>query len=133
MNAIEIKNLNKKYCDFSLTDLNLVLPQGSIMGLVGENGAGKTTTLKLIMNAILRDSGSVSVLGVDNKSSEFQNIKEEIGIVLDEAYFPECITAQNVNSIMRIPIKIGMRTSITPTLSNFHCRRQNSLRIFPGE
>ena len=49
MNAIEIKNLTKSYKDFTLDNLNLSLPQGCIMGLVGENGAGKSTTIKLIL------------------------------------------------------------------------------------
>lgn len=78
MNAIEIKNLSKSYPGFELRDINLELPAGSIMGLVGENGAGKTTTLKLIMNAISRDSGSVKVLGVDNQAKEFNAVKEDI-------------------------------------------------------
>lgn len=71
------------------------------MGLVGENGAGKTTTLRLIMDTISRDSGTISVLGKDNQSKDFSHVKEEIGVVLDEAYFPEGINAQNVNRIMQ--------------------------------
>lgn len=101
MNTIQIKNLTKKYTDFTLDNITFSLPTGSIMGLVGENGAGKSTTIKLIMNAIPRDSGEVSVLGCDNQSPEFTSLKNDIGIVLDEAYFPEVITATNVNSIMK--------------------------------
>ena len=48
MNAIEIRDLSKSYKDFNLEHLNLTLPGGCIMGLVGENGAGKSTTIKLI-------------------------------------------------------------------------------------
>ena len=44
MNAIEIRDLSKSYKDFNLEHLNLTLPGGCIMGLVGENGAGKSTT-----------------------------------------------------------------------------------------
>ncbi|ABN54167.1 MAG TPA: ABC transporter ATP-binding protein [Hungateiclostridium thermocellum] len=101
MNAIEIKNLSKSYPGFELRDINLELPAGSIMGLVGENGAGKTTTLKLIMNAISRDSGSVKVLGVDNQAKEFNAVKEDIGVVLDEAYFPEVLTPKHVGKVMK--------------------------------
>ena len=50
MNAIEIKDLTKSYTGFTLSHLNLTLPSGCIMGLVGENGAGKSTTLKLILD-----------------------------------------------------------------------------------
>ena len=54
MNAIEIKGLVEEYPGFRLDGLDLTLPSGSIMGLVGENGAGKSTTIKLIMNAARR-------------------------------------------------------------------------------
>ncbi|MDO4541083.1 MAG: ABC transporter ATP-binding protein [Syntrophomonadaceae bacterium] len=100
MNAIEIKGLNKRYPGFWLEDIDLTLPQGSIMGLVGENGAGKSTLIKLIMDAIPRDSGTVSVLGVDNQSARFTAVKEDIGIVLDEAYFPEALTAKRLGRVM---------------------------------
>ena len=100
MNAIEINGLVKKYPGFRLGGLDLALPAGSIMGLVGENGAGKSTTIKLIMNAIKRDAGSVSVLGVDNQSRAFSDIKEDIGVVLDEAYYPEVLNAHNVGLVM---------------------------------
>jgi len=101
MNAIEINNLSKSYPGFELRDINLTLPTGAIMGLVGENGVGKSTTIKLIMNAISRDSGSVKVLGVDNLSGEFIAVKEDIGVVLDEAYFPEVLTPENVGKVMK--------------------------------
>ena len=100
MNAIELKGLVKEYPGFRLGGLDLALPAGSIMGLVGENGAGKSTTIKLIMNAIKRDAGSVSVLGVDNQSRAFSDIKEDIGVVLDEAYYPEVLNARNVGCVM---------------------------------
>ncbi len=105
MNAIEIKNLTKTYKDFKLDDLTLTLPQGTIMGLVGENGAGKTTTIKLIMNAISADSGTVTVLGNLNKSTSFLETKQDIGIVLDEASFPLILTAKNINNIMTLTYK----------------------------
>ena len=60
MNAIEIKDLTKNYSGFSLENLNLTLPSGCIMGLVGENGAGKSTTIKLILDMIHKDSGSIT-------------------------------------------------------------------------
>ena len=99
-NAIELHGLTKEYPGFRLGSLDLTLPSGSIMGLVGENGAGKSTTIKLIMNAVRRDSGIVSVLGVDNQSAAFHAAKEDIGIVLDEAYFPEVLNANDVGRIM---------------------------------
>ena len=69
MNAIEIKNLCKSFAGFELKNLNLTLPGGCIMGLIGENGAGKSTTIKLILDIIKKDSGSITVLGRDNQQS----------------------------------------------------------------
>ena len=105
MNAIEIKRLEKRYDGFQLGSFDLTLPSGCIMGLVGENGAGKSTTIKLIMNAIGRDAGEISVLGVDNRSAGFRDVKEDIGVVLDEAYFPEVMSARNVGKVMALTYK----------------------------
>lgn len=100
MNAIEIKNVNKSFGDFAIQNLNFELPQGAICGLVGENGAGKSTTIRLLMDALRPDSGEIYVLGVDTQSPEFQQVKEDVGVVMDEAYFPETLNARQVGSIM---------------------------------
>ena len=100
MNAIEINNLTKEYKDFKLDDISLTLPSGYIMGLIGENGAGKSTTIKLLLNAINADKGEISILGKSNKDN-FKVTKEDIGVVLDEAHFPEGVNAKQVNVIMR--------------------------------
>lgn len=99
MNALEINNLSKSFADFKLDNLNLTLPSGCILGLIGENGAGKSTTIKLILNMLRKDSGSIKVLGRDNQDS-FELTKEEIGVVLDEVGIPECLTAVQVGRIM---------------------------------
>ena len=99
-NAIEIRSLCKHYKGFSLDDLNLDLPYGCVLGLVGENGAGKSTTIRLIMDALERDGGTVSVLGADNQSKEFLDLKEDIGVVLDETFVPEVINARQMGKIM---------------------------------
>ena len=99
-NVVEIKGLRKRYKGFALENLDLALPAGCIMGLVGENGAGKSTTIRLIMDAISRDEGKITVLGVDNQSPEFPSIKEEIGVVLDETCVPEVITARQLGKVM---------------------------------
>ena len=100
MNAIEVKNLTKKYTDFTLDNVSFTLPMGCIMGLIGENGAGKSTTIKLLLDAITRDSGEISILGKSNKDN-FKATKEDLGVVLDEAHFPESINPKQVNAIMK--------------------------------
>ena len=100
--ALEARNLTKAYPGFTLGPLTLALPSGCIMGLVGENGAGKTTTIKLLLQMLRRDSGSVALLGEDCSSQTASvGIKEQIGVVLDEVGFPECLTAKQVNNILK--------------------------------
>lgn len=100
MNALEIRDLCKSYPGFSLQNLNLTLPQGCIMGLIGENGAGKSTTIKLILEMVRRDSGSIRIFGKDN-TENISLIKEDIGVVLDEVGFPECLTVKQIGNIMK--------------------------------
>ena len=100
MNAIELSHINKSFGDFAIRDLNLTVPSGTICGLVGENGAGKSTTIRLLMGVLRPDSGTASVLGADVSSPEFREVKEDVGVVLDEAYFPESLNAVQVGKIM---------------------------------
>ena len=53
MNAIELSHVTKHFPGFTLQDLSLTVPSGTICGLVGENGAGKSTTIRLLMGACL--------------------------------------------------------------------------------
>lgn len=100
MNALEIKDLCKTYPGFSLDHVSLTLPSGCIMGLIGENGAGKSTTIKLILDMIQRDSGSILIRGKDNRE-QTPLVKEDIGVVLDEMGISGCLTAKQVGNIMR--------------------------------
>jgi len=99
-NILEIKNLSKRYDDFTLDNVNITLPKGSTMGFVGENGAGKSTTIKLVLNLIHRDSRKISILGLDN--IEYENkIKEDISVVFEESNLPENMTITDVSIVMK--------------------------------
>lgn len=100
MNAIEIKGLRKKYSRFSLSGIDLELPCGCIMGLIGENGAGKSTTIKLILDIIQKDSGIIKLFG-EEVCSDSAKLRDEVGVVLDEPCFPETLTASHINKIMK--------------------------------
>ena len=99
MNAVELTDLTKHYGDFTLDRVSLTLPEGCVMGLVGENGAGKTTVIKLLLGMLKRDGGAVRVLGRD-MDTDGRAVKEELGVVLDETGFPECVTARQAGRIM---------------------------------
>ena len=96
-NMLEIINLCKSYGNFELSDVNISLPRGYIMGFIGANGAGKTTTIKLIMNMIKKDSGEIRVFGKDHVKYELY-IKNKVGYVSEQPVFYENQTvAWNVN------------------------------------
>lgn len=97
-NAICIRGLCKHYEDFSLENLDLTVPTGTIVGFVGENGAGKTTTLKAIFGAIRTDGGSIEVLGCTDPD---RLDKSQIGVVMEDSFFYETLTPRQVNSIMK--------------------------------
>lgn len=97
MNAIEVKNLTKKYKGFALENLNLALPQGCIMGLIGENGAGKSTTIKSLLGIVHADSGSIEVFGKEPSA----DIKQDIGVVLDEVGLPQDFNVKEIQAVMR--------------------------------
>ncbi len=78
---LEVKNLCKSYPTFKLDNVGFTLPDGMIMGFIGQNGAGKTTTLKCIMRAVVADSGEVFVDGRDMKTHEAEN-KQAISFTL---------------------------------------------------
>ena len=101
MNALEIRNLTKNFPDFCLEDVNLTLPGGCILGLVGENGAGKSTLIKLILDIIHRDKGTVTILGKDNRE-KLHLTKQDIGVVLDEVGIPDCFNARQVGKVMAL-------------------------------
>lgn len=87
-NILEVKNICKKYKDFTLNNVSFQLDRGYIMGFIGPNGAGKSTTIKLIMNLMKKNAGEVKIFGLDNIKYE-KEVKQRIGFVYDENYFYE--------------------------------------------
>ena len=98
-NILEIKNLSKNFKDFSLNNLNLIIPRGVIMGLIGENGAGKSTTINCILNEIGKSTGEIYIFGKDHIVAETK-IKDKIGVVFDENHFPDIFTPKEVGKCM---------------------------------
>ena len=100
-NIIEIKNLVKKYDNrFTLGSIDLEIPNGVIVGLIGENGAGKTTLIKSILNILKIDEGNIKIFNKDFNKEE-STIKEDIGVVLDNMFFPEILTPKDINIVMK--------------------------------
>ena len=86
--VLEIKNLNKSYGKKqALTDVNLNLERGRIVGLLGPNGSGKTTMIKLINGLLTPNSGSITVDG--NKIGKDSRIA--VSYLPDKTYLPDWI------------------------------------------
>lgn len=99
-NAIEIKNLTKKYDGFTLDGISFDVPKGSIMGFIGQNGAGKTTTINSLLNIINWDSGEIRLLGKEMPAHEFE-VKEKISAVFDILPFNDDLSAKQLSKIMK--------------------------------
>lgn len=96
---LRVKNLNKSYKNFSLTDVSFSLSEGCITGFIGINGAGKTTTLRTILDLAKKDSGNIQFFGLDMDKNE-QQIKNRIGVVLDDGCFYEELSMAEMKSIL---------------------------------
>jgi ABC-2 type transport system ATP-binding protein len=81
--ALALQKVTKRYSGHLAVDaLDLAVPAGSIYGILGPNGAGKSTTLRMVMNIIARDSGSISVLGRD--PAEERDVLRRVGYLPEE-------------------------------------------------
>lgn len=99
MNALEIKNVSKIYEGFKLDNVSLSLPEGCILGLIGENGAGKSTLIRIIMGITKSDGGEIRILGRDGKK-EIELVKEDIGFVPDNVGLPGFMNMEQIGSFM---------------------------------
>ncbi len=98
--ALVIKNLTKRYKDFTLDNVSFAVPKGSIMGFVGENGAGKTTTIKAILDLIGTDGGEVSILGYSSRNLPL-DVKSALGVVFDGSSLHDNLNVKNVDFVMK--------------------------------
>lgn len=94
-NCIEIKGLVKEYKTFILGPIDLTVPGGSILGLIGENGAGKTTLIKSMLGIVNPGGGEVKLLGAHPDDA-----KEDIGVVMDDCFFSEYLRVKDVDTVL---------------------------------
>lgn len=99
-NALTVSGLTKKYKEFTLSDISFEVPQGTIVGLIGENGAGKSTTLNAILGVIHRDAGDIFVMEKNIEELE-PDTKEQIGVVFDGSNYPEILSPKKINQVMK--------------------------------
>ncbi len=71
-NALAVSGLTKIWQDFILDHVSFTVPNGSIVGLIGENGAGKSTTHNVVLGLIQKEEGIVSVLGSEGLDGDIK-------------------------------------------------------------
>ena len=96
--AAALHGVAKHYHGFTLGPLNLEIPAGSIVGLIGENGAGKTTLLKLLTGVNRPDAGTVELLSATPDDAA---VRAKIGVVFEDAYFYESLPPAQVGASLR--------------------------------
>ena len=97
---LEVKGLCKSYGAFALEDASFSLPDGCIMGFIGQNGAGKTTTIKSIMNLVRPDAGSVKIFGLDMEKDEIA-VKQQVGYLAGPVAFYQYYTVARVVGVYK--------------------------------
>lgn len=97
--TVKLTNVSKSFNGFSIDNLSFSLKKGFITGFIGPNGAGKTTTIKLIMNLLKRDSGSIEVFGLDN-ATHGKQIRERIGFVYADNHFYDHLSVEAMKRVI---------------------------------
>ncbi len=98
--VLEVDGLKKDFTNFSLKDVSFSLLEGCITGFIGVNGSGKTTTIKSILGLVLKDGGSIKLFGEEVNKKNERELKNRLGIVLDEGYFYDEMTLMEMKSII---------------------------------
>ena len=129
-NALELRHVSRRLGDFELRDVNLTLPKGCILGLVGENGAGKSTTIRLLTGELRPDGGTVLVLDAEPSSPDFRSVKERLGVVLDDAWFPEILNARQVGTMMAMTYESWDAELYESYLARFALPREKNFKDY---
>ena len=96
--ALELNGVTKQYKDFKLDSISFTVPQGSIVGLIGENGAGKSTTINAILGLIVTEQGKISVFNGKDVNAK---TKEHIGVVFDGSNYPDNLTPEKLGKVFQ--------------------------------
>lgn len=96
--ALTISGLTKTYKDFVLDKVSFAVPEGAIVGLIGENGAGKSTIINAVLGLIQKEAGHISVMGKEDLDNA---TREQIGVVFDGSNYPEILSPKRLNRVMK--------------------------------
>lgn len=128
-NVIEFRNVNKTFKGFELKDFSISVKKGFVTGFIGGNGAGKTTTLKLIMNLLKQDSGSISIFGLDYQTHE-KEIKQRIGFVYDDNVFYEHLNLKEMKNIIQPAYTTWDESAFQKYINQFELPLNKKMKVF---
>lgn len=129
LNGIKLTEITKGYGSFKLDKVSMTLPSGYIMGLIGENGAGKTTLIKILLGLIGKDAGEVQVFDRPF-DAEDSDIREHIGVVMDECSFPEDMTTTQLDKVMASCYRTWDREAFAMRLDDFDIPKNKKIKTF---
>lgn len=125
--ALAISGLTKIYDDFVLDDVSFAVPEGSIVGLIGENGAGKSTTINAALGLIEKEAGQVSILGNEELDND---TKEQIAVVFDSITFPEVLSPKGLNRVMKNIYHSWNEQAFTDLMHRFSLPAEKQIKEF---
>ncbi len=124
--CIEMENITKSYDSFSLENISLKIPQGSIMGLIGRNGSGKTTLIKILLQITTPDSGYFTVFGKKADRGR-KELKDIIGFMPDNNTFYNMFCPQQVDTVLKNMYHHWESTRFFDFLDRFEISRKTKI------
>lgn len=128
-NAVTIKNLTKSYKDFSLKNIDLQIPKGSVFGLIGENGAGKSTLIKSMLGTIKSSYDTLEFFGNDFINHE-REIKETIAVIFEQTHFDVDFTPYVIGKIMSKVYKSWNQNKYIDLIKKFNLPLDKKIKDF---
>lgn len=96
---LSIRGLSKRYMNFSVEDVTFKVPDGTVVGLIGENGAGKSTIIKSVLGAVHPDGGEILVDGMPLDKLD-RSGRQKISFVLDDMGLPIELTLSMLDKVL---------------------------------
>lgn len=96
---LSIRGLSKRYMNFSVEDVTFNVPDGTVVGLIGENGAGKSTIIKSVLGAVHPDGGEILVDGMPLDKLDRRG-RQKISFVFDDMGLPMELTLSMLDKVL---------------------------------
>lgn len=126
---LELTNINKRFDDFSLKNVSLQVPKGSIVGLIGENGAGKSTIINIIEGLLKEDSGEIYAFH-QNMHEHEKELKQDIGIIYDTCHYNEKFKVKDLGKMMSLVYKNWDQQKYEDYIERFQLPQNKTLDKF---